>query len=152
MEITVSEQMWCLFCSLLSGLVIGVIYDILRVIRNFIFTGKISVFICDFLFVAVFAVISVFFSMAFSRGNTRYFIVMGETAGFLLFKVTLGRITLPCAGFIIKSFKLIFNKILIKSKKISKKVLQPAYKILYNICNKRYSFAKGTNQKLRGKR
>lgn len=152
MEITVSEQLWCLFCSFLSGLLIGAVYDLLRIIRSLIFTGKISLFVCDFLFAVCFAVVSVFFSMAFSRGNTRYFILMGEIVGFLLFRFTVGRITLPFAGFIIKKTKLIFKKILIKSKKITKKVLQPAYKILYNICKKRRMFSKGTNHKLRGKR
>ncbi|MBR3971369.1 MAG: spore cortex biosynthesis protein YabQ [Ruminococcus sp.] len=142
MRFTVSEQMWCLFCSFLCGLLVGAVYDVLRVIRNLIFTGKVSVFVCDFLFVAFFSFASVFFSMAFSRGATRYFSLIGDLCGFFAFRFTFGRISLPLWRFLITKIRLILKKAQIKSQKTMKKVLQPIYKILYNTNRKRMFFAK----------
>lgn len=142
MSFTISEQMWCLLCSFLNGILAGFVYDVLRVVRNLIFTGKSSVFICDFIFSLYFAFSSVLFSTAFSRGNTRYYIVFGELFGFFIIRFTWGRISLPIAAFIIRKIRRMLEKTQIKSKKTIKKVLQPVYKLLYNTNRKRMSFVK----------
>lgn len=147
--------MWCLLWSLVCGLGLGIVYDVFRFLRAVFKAGRVFTFCCDFLFMLVCAFASVFFSMGFSRGNTRYFILIGEISGFLFYRLTLGRITLPTLQFftshIVKIIKIVTDYLA----KIAKRVLQLARQILYNIFRKKDSESKALKTKKlfrRGKR
>ena len=137
MSFTLSEQFVCLCCAFLSGLMIGVLYDCFRIVRLYMFKGKLSVFICDFLFMVLCAFVSVGFSVAFSRGNTRYFTLIGEGGGFLLYRLTIGRFSTLIIGWFLNITYNLIQKSIVKIGKICKRVLQPATQILYNICKKK---------------
>lgn len=145
MSFTLSEQLLCIAWSVACGALIGLIYDCFRIIRLLIFKGKVAFFICDFLFMITAAFISVIFSMGFSRGNTRYFIVIGELCGLLLVRFTLGRVSIRVIEFLNGKISAVFKKTSDKIGKISKKVLQVASGILYNIIRKIKS--KGTSRR-----
>ena len=136
MSFTLSEQLLCIAWSVVCGAFIGLIYDLFRIIRLLVFKGKVASFICDFLFMVTAAFISVIFSMGFSRGNTRYFIVAGELCGLLLVRLTLGRVSIRIIEFLSRKISALFKKTSDKIGKISKKVLQVVSKILYNIIRK----------------
>lgn len=124
MDFTLSMQMYCLLCSILCGLVLGVLYELFKVIRLYVFRGKVAVFLCDFIFMVTSAFVSVGFSIGFSRGNTRYFILLGEACGFLLVHFTVGRYLVKISGLIIVNLRKILKKTIDKIRKFGKRVLQ----------------------------
>lgn len=137
MGFSVSEQMVCLLWSVVLGLVLGVLYDVFRMIRLLIFTSNVSVFICDFLFMVISGFFSVVFSMGFSRGNTRYFIILGEILGFLFYRLTIGRFTVSVVSFLSQKIGRILKITADKIRKFAKRVLQVIKRILYNIFRKK---------------
>lgn len=131
MEFTLSMQMECLASAYLCGLLLGFVYDIFRFLR-LVFANRTATFVSDILFMLCFTFTSLFFSMAYSFGKARYFILFAEIAGILSVRFTYGLISLRILAPICEKTRLFFRKILIKSKKIAKKLLQPKYKMLYN--------------------
>lgn len=136
MSFTLSQQLFCLLWSFVCGILLGAVYDFFRFVRLYIFTGKSSVFICDFLFMVIAAFVSVAFSVAFSRGNTRYFIVFGEVCGFLLVRLTVGRISIRILGLVFCKIRKICKKSIENIRKFGKRVLQLTMSVLYNISRK----------------
>lgn len=136
MSFTLSEQIFSLLWSFVCGVLLGAVYDVFRVIRLYVFTGKTSVFICDFLFMIICAFVSVAFSVAFLRGNTRYFIVFGEACGFFIVRLTIGGLSVRMFGFVFCKIRKLTEKSVVIIRKISKRVLQLAACVLYNINRK----------------
>lgn len=137
MEFTLSQQGVCFLWSIVCGCIIALIYDLFRLMRLLFFKGKVGTFICDFLFMVTAALVSVIFSIGFSRGNTRYFIIIGEFLGFLTYRFTLGRLSICIFGFIFSKLFVFFRKSSDKIRKTGKKVLQVTGTVLYNIIRKR---------------
>ncbi len=137
MEFTISQQGVCFMWSIACGGVIALIYDVFRLMRLFFLKGKVATFVCDFLFMVLAALVSVVFSIGFSRGNTRYFIIIGETLGFLSYRFTLGRLSIGVFEFIFGKISVFFRKSADKIRKTGKKVLQVTSTVLYNIIRKR---------------
>lgn len=132
MSFTLSDQLLCFGCSVLCGLGIGVFYELLRLLRAVFNRSRVVVFFCDILFMVVFALVTVLFSISYSRGVTRYFVVLGEVAGILSVVFTLGRLNVR---FLVPAFQ----KIRQKSRKIAVNMVKPAKKLLQVITNILYN-------------
>lgn len=104
MRILLSEQLFCILYSLITGVFLGLIYDVLRCIRTTVFTRKYVTVICDVLFMLIFTFATLIISMGFTRGLARYYIVAAEFAGYVLFRYTIGK-------FAVRLFILVFIKI-----------------------------------------
>lgn len=133
MGYTLSEQGICFLWSIVCGVMISVIYDVFSLIRLLFTKIKISVFICDFIFMILSSLVTVLFSIAFTRGYTRYFVIIGEVIGFFAYRLTLGRYTVRALGFILNKFFTFLRKTADKIIKTSKKLLQVTIGVLYNI-------------------
>ena len=124
MTFTLAEQMLCLWWSFVCGLILGVFYAVLKFVRVYVFCSKSSVFVCDLLFMIVSAFVSVGFSIGFSRGNTRYFVIISELTAFLAVHFTLGKVIVGLLGFIYIKVMNFLKKSLCKIRKYPKRVLQ----------------------------
>ena len=110
--------------SVLIGIVIGMIYDIFRMIRIAVpdkIKGKpaesLIVFFEDILFWMISAVIFIVFIYYVNKGHTRLVMITDALIGFILYHFTLGRLVMFCSGFIIgivKSFLNLLDKIFVK--------------------------------------
>ncbi len=136
MELTFAQQSSAFLLSLLLGILAGVLYGILRIFRVLFFSGKIAVFILDFLYMIVVSLALFCFSIAYINGAVRVYLYFGCLLGFVLYRGTLGRllssVTLPAARFFTRTS----HKIQIKIKIFTKKLLKNVSKILYNNNNK----------------
>lgn len=132
MDFTLSEQMWCLLWSVVCGVGLGVLYDVFRGIRFVLGNGKLSTFCCDVVFMLLCAFVTMFFSVAFSRGNPRYFILMGELTGFLIYILILGRVSVTAFGFLWRKLVKFIKIVTVYMAKTAKKLLQLIERILYN--------------------
>lgn len=79
--------------SFLVGLVLGAVYDVLRVIRIVKKHHKAVIFIEDFSFIVFCAFWYFIFSTELARGQIRLFILIGMFIGFVIYLLTVGSIT-----------------------------------------------------------
>lgn len=91
---TVSEELWLFGISCLSGAVIGVAYDIFRTFRLIVPHNSWLVATEDILFLALYGVFISAFSSAAARGELRFYFIIGNLIGFVLYFVTLGSVVI----------------------------------------------------------
>lgn len=110
-EIDLKQQLISLLCAVLLGIVLSMYSDIFRIIRKVKKHSKVSVFIEDLLFFMVSAFVTFMLLMARCNGEVRGYMILGEVLGFLLFRLTVSRITLPFFYKIISFVAGLFSKI-----------------------------------------
>lgn len=155
MGISLSAQTAYFLWSLVLGVALGVLYDLIRAVRMVLRAGKIHVLISDILFFAVCGVITSLFSLPFNKGDVRVFILFGEAVGFLAYRITLGSVMGKVYAFFAKKIRSFVQKI--------RKILQIFFNyllkslafVLYNvdvIIDKLYRFAVKRKQKHRAEK
>jgi spore cortex biosynthesis protein YabQ len=89
---TVSEQAELFLLSVCLGAALGVIFDAFRLLRAVFNTArmKVAVHIADFLYVCFYAFCIFLYSTVLSRGEVRFFVVIGSLCGFCLEVLTIG--------------------------------------------------------------
>ena len=149
-ELTFAQQSEAFARSVLLGVFIAVFYGILKLIRfTFSFKTKGTV-VCDVLFMLVWSLAVFYFSLAYLSGYIRLYIILGTFAGFLLYRMLLGRLFCRIYTPLIVLFRVLLNKICYILKIITKKLLKFAYRIMYNIFSKKDTLLKnGKNNKKR---
>lgn len=136
MELTFAQQSSAFVFSFLLGVSSGLLYGVLRLLRVFFCSGKVSIFIIDFLYMIIVSLALFCFSIAYINGSIRFYLYLGCLLGFIIYRFTIGKIlwlvVYPLMQFIVSASQKIQNKIKI----FTKKLLKIAYKILYNIKKK----------------
>lgn len=109
MNMILSPEAVIFLWSTLLGTVLGVCYDIFRILRIAVPSGKVLIFIEDLLFFLLAAIVSFFFYQAVNQGIIRGYFLIGELLGFVLYYGTVGKIVYRCAEWIIRWIKKIFG-------------------------------------------
>ncbi len=122
----------------------------LKIVRTAFRPQKVTIFILDFIFVIAAALAIFIFSIAYMFGYVRIFTIIGVIIGFCAYRLSLGRLFSKVYCPVIKFMGNIINKILLKIKIFTKKLLKITYKILYNIFNNRCIF-RNRREKLKNK-
>ena len=133
MGITLSAQSAYFLWSLAFGAALGALYDIVRAARMVLRAGRIHLMISDILFFAVCGVLTSLFSLPFNKGDVRAFILFGEAAGFLAYRLTLGSVMGKVYAFsacVLRRFVQKIRKIL---EKIFNYLLKATAFLLYNV-------------------
>ncbi len=86
----ISEHLEIFLLSLGMGFLLGVLYDVLRVIRLVVSRGKAAVYCFDIIFIALAAVLSYLFMLAVNMGAVRAYIVIAELMGFICYYLSFG--------------------------------------------------------------
>ncbi len=136
MELTFIQQSIAFLYSLLIGVVLGIVYEVFKILRLGFCNKKQSVFILDLIYMLIASLSLFIFSIAFLQGYTRIYLFFGCFIGLIIFKVTLGRMFSKIYCPIILMIKKISHKIQCIFKKITKKLLKISHKILYNIISR----------------
>lgn len=110
------------------GLFIGAIYDVFRFFR-LIFKNKKAVFLLDFLFFFIISPIIFIFLLSYNNGQVRVYYFTAILFGFLIYILTLYRITV----YLFRPIASLFRKIVKKILKSLKKGLQCIRKVYYNM-------------------
>lgn len=116
---SLSGQFFVFLYSLALGLVLGIIYDILRIIRMVINLKNIAIFMQDFLYFILSAVLTFIFVLGLNSGNSRFYILAGEGIGWIVYHITLGDIIYKYSGKLVKKIRKKTNFI---SQKIRNKI------------------------------
>ncbi len=154
MGFTNAEQVYELFLSGGMGFLLGVYYDVFRIVRRLLRPSKITVFFQDCFFFSTAAVLVFLFSLSMTDGIVRWYVLFGVFCGFMSYRYTVGRGLMRCILTVCRISsrvyralqRLVFHPVLCflgflyhciekpckKTRKIFKKLLKPIDKILYN--------------------
>lgn len=137
MELTFAQQSVAFLYSLLLGVGFGIFYAPFKMFRLAFCSKKSSVIAVDIFFMLCVSVVIYYFSLVFIMGYVRIYVFAGCLIGFLAYRLTLGvlfsKIYVPIISFV----KKITNKIVLKLKNFTKKLLKITRNILYNIIKRR---------------
>lgn len=121
---TVTEQSQLLLYAVLLGVPLGFCYDLLRTIRLVLPHGRFTVAIEDIVFLLFCGGALLSFSVVLARGEVRGYYVLGALLGFLLYRCTLGTLTVP-----------LLRRLLLLLKKILSRLLSPLFHGSVRICS-----------------
>jgi spore cortex biosynthesis protein YabQ len=125
---SVSEQAKIFLYSCLLGFPIGIVYDVFRVIRILIPHNRILVFIEDCIFIIIYAIVIITFSLLFARGEIRFYFIAGSTLGFIVYFFTIGSVVTGAIrkmfSAVMGFFKRIFGWVPPLASKTSKQIRQ----------------------------
>lgn len=105
MELSISVQTMDFLLSCLLGVGFGVLYDAFRIIRLAFWHGKIIVGIQDVLFFVLAAIGSFLFTLLRCEGQLRFYLLLGELMGFVVYYFTVGTVVLRVSKGIINGIK-----------------------------------------------
>ena len=125
-----ADQTEIFLCSLGFGFLLGILYDVFRILRIIFMKSKSFTFFADLLYFAVCAFLTFCFIMVVDSGRVRLYVALGEILGWLIYYFSFGaiaiRLTNAVAHFlkyvfntVSKLFKRIFGRIFSKLKKIA---------------------------------
>lgn len=137
MELTFAQQSVAFLYSLLLGVGFGIFYAPFKMFRLAFCSKKSSVIAVDIFFMLCVSVVIYYFSLVFIMGYVRIYVFAGCLIGFLAYRLTLGALFSKIYVPIISFVKKITNKIVLKLKNFTKKLLKITRNILYNIINRR---------------
>ena len=121
------NQLYIFLCFFLTGIVIGILFDIFRILRRSFKTWDIVTYIQDFIFWILTGVILLYSIFTFNNGELRAFVFIGILLGITLYILLISKYFIKIAVKII----LIIKKILFYPINFIKKhIIKPIYKII----------------------
>lgn len=169
--VSLSSQTKGFLLSMGFGMLLGVVYDLIRIIRLSFTRSEAALAAFDIFYALVCGVATFLFMLSVTDGQLRFFIVFGEIIGFFVYYFTFGALAVKFSrktvegiktvlskflSFLLSPFKKIFHlirtrlsgfsqKTYKKSKKLIKNVkylLHSNSKLLYNLTDKTHIFSK----------
>ena len=95
--------------SLIVGFIIGMIFDVFRLLRCCGLNNSIFVFFEDIIFCLISVTVIFIFTFAMNEGVFRSYELFGIIAGFLIYYNTFGRLVMAFSEIIINAFKKFFS-------------------------------------------
>ena len=135
------NQTYLFIVFTIVGIIIGILFDIFRILRKSFKTKDIVTYIEDVLFWILTGIIILFSMYKFSNGELRFFMIIGIIMGTLIYMITFSKYVIKISVFVINIFKrwiLYPFKLFIK---ISKKIIfRPIFIICINFKKKYNKF------------
>lgn len=132
MELTFAVQSAAFLYSLLPGILIGVIYGLFKLLRTVFNFSNVMTFAADVAFMIISAVLIYLYILAFLSGYVRLYLLPGILAGFLAYRLTLGKLLCKVYRPFFALLKRVFSAVSKKIKIFAKKVLKKLRGLLYN--------------------
>lgn len=89
-ESTITTQMIIFAFSCMLGVVLGILYDVFRIIRMVINSKSVAIFIGDIVYFVISGIITFVFVLKLNGGESRFYILAGEGIGWIAYHLTLG--------------------------------------------------------------
>ncbi len=130
----VCNQLFCLLIFILTGLVIGILFDIFRILRKSFKTTDFITYLEDIIFWILTGCIMLFSIFIFNNGEIRSYVFIGIAIGIILYMLVISRFFIRISVNIIKFIKKILSyPIKLIKNVVTKIILKPTLKILKNI-------------------
>ncbi len=111
-SLSLAGQTKSFLLSLGMGFLLGVIYDLIRIIRISFSQNKTGVILSDLFFCAVACMGTFLFCLTVNEGEIRLYLVLGEVAGFFTYYFSLGVIIFSYSEKIIGFIKRLIRSVL----------------------------------------
>ena len=132
----VYNQLFCLLIFILTGIVIGILFDIFRILRKSFKTADFITYLEDIIFWILTGCIMLFSIFIFNDGEIRSYVFIGIAIGIISYMLIISRFFVKISVSIIKFIKKILSYPIKLIKNIfTKIILKPTLKILKNIHN-----------------
>lgn len=133
------NQAYIFLIFVLNGLLIGILFDIFRILRKSFKTSDLITYIQDIIFWILTGFIVLFSIYKFNSGEIRVFIFIGLLLGVILYLLTISKyfikINVKIITFISSIFENVFiYPIKIVFKMINKLLIRPISSLFYKIC------------------
>lgn len=143
----VYNQLFCLLIFILTGLVIGILFDIFRILRKSFKTTDFITYLEDIIFWILTGCIMLFSIFIFNNGEIRSYVFIGIAIGIILYMLVISRFFIRISVNIIKFIKRILSyPIKLIKNVVTKIILKPTLKILKNIHDLTKNKAKHINK------
>ena len=152
MPVNVNQQTIVFLMCILTGMVSGIIWDVLSITAKKLRFNKSAFFVQDILIWCI--ILAFFFSVIYKIDGAilRWYVFLGALLGAMLYILTMRNITVKTASFAVNFiFKIIFavcKAILLPLKKIMK-LFSPILKIVQNARKKTSNFVQKNIEKIR---
>lgn len=133
MSFSLADQTVYFLCSILFGVMLSVLYDVVRILRFCGVTKLWQIILTDVLYFLIASFLSVLFALPFNKGSVRYFAIFGEAVGFVVYRFTLGEVTAKVYCFVIRVFRKITEKTFKYMLLFSNKLLKVGVFVVYNV-------------------
>ena len=110
------NQAYLFLLFTLNGIIIGLLFDIFRILRKTIKTNNFVTYIEDILFWTLTGMSIIFFMYNFSDGNLRIYMILGLIIGTLIYIVTFSKIITKISIMCINIIKQIISLMVIPIK------------------------------------
>lgn len=133
MSFSLADQTIYFLYSLLYGVLLSALYDIVRVLRFCGINKSWHIVVEDIVYFLVCAVLTFLFALPYNFGGVRYFVLIGESLGFVTYRFTLGEFVAPIYCTIIRVFSKILEKSLKYMAVFLNKLLKANRFVVYNV-------------------
>lgn len=142
-----SNQAYLFIIFTINGIIIGILFDIFRILRKTFKTNDIITYIEDIVFWIITGIIILYSMCVFCNGELRFFMIMGIIIGVALYIVTLSKYVIKVSVYILNIIKkAIVYPVKIIYKMTKKVIIRPISIICINIRKNSINFVK----KIRG--
>ena len=101
----VYNQLFCLLIFIITGIVIGILFDIFRILRKSFKTADWITYLQDILFWVFAGCVMLFSIFTFNNGEIRSYVFIGIILGIILYMLSISRFFVKFSVAIIKFFK-----------------------------------------------
>lgn len=108
MYTSLSSQMFCFAIFFVAGVVLGVLYDVLRVWRAMFRSERRPIFFQDLFYMVLAAFFTFLVNLGVNYGELRFYLFLGEIFGWLAWHYTLGSVTV---FFFRRLFRFLYRKL-----------------------------------------
>ena len=128
------NQAYLFICFALVGIIIGIVFDLFRILRKTFKTKDLITYIEDIFFWIITGIIIIYSMYKFSDGELRFFMIIGIIIGTILYLVTVSEYVIKISVFIINILKkVLYFPIKILFKFIRGFILRPVTIICINL-------------------
>ena len=119
----VYNQLFCLLIFIITGIVIGILFDIFRILRKSFKTADWITYLQDILFWVFAGCVMLFSIFTFNNGEIRNYVFIGIILGIILYMLSISRFFVKFSVAIIKFFKKIISYPIHLIKKLLRKII-----------------------------
>lgn len=105
----VYRQLLSLVLFIATGMVIGILFDIFRVLRKCFKTADFITYVQDILFWIFAGIITLFSIFQFNQGEIRVYIFLGIFIGILVYMITISKFIVKYSVILVKTIKKIIS-------------------------------------------
>ncbi|MCH5298367.1 MAG: spore cortex biosynthesis protein YabQ [Ruminococcus sp.] len=149
MEFTITELVSAFLHSLVVGLCLAVVYEPIRFLHKIGINKSIHYLVADIVYMLLCGLVTYFYCLTTLEGSVRFFVIIGELIGFLVFWFTVRRLLDKIYNPVIKISTFFFGNLLKFSRKIMYNIKNKVSSVFNKLRNFIYERRKGKKEKPR---